>query len=77
MSALITFFLPFALDIMFEVQSAVLKGNRLCVPIMVYHVEESENAMAVKQKCERLRELSHAPISILIFLKSKKKLPAM
>ncbi|KAF5891553.1 protein FAM, partial [Clarias magur] len=52
--------------IMFEVQSAVLEVNRLCVPIMVYHVDERESGMAVKQKCKRLQELSRAPITCLV-----------
>ncbi|KAF4076569.1 hypothetical protein AMELA_G00216540 [Ameiurus melas] len=51
---------------MFEDQSAVVEVNRLCVPIMVCHENDNENPMTVKQKCERLRESSRAPITCLV-----------
>ncbi|XP_053506888.1 protein FAM227A-like [Ictalurus furcatus] len=51
---------------MFEAQSAVVEVNRLCVPIMVCHENDKENPMTVKQKCERLRESSRAPITCLV-----------
>ncbi|XP_053083335.1 protein FAM227A isoform X2 [Pangasianodon hypophthalmus] len=51
---------------MFEAQSAVVEVNRLCMPVMVCHEDDRETSMTVKQKCERLRELSRAPITCLV-----------
>lgn len=58
-------FIFFTLGAMLEARGAAVEVNRLCLPIMVCHEEDRVNPMTVKQKCERFRELSRAPISIL------------
>ncbi|XP_047662361.1 protein FAM227A-like isoform X2 [Tachysurus fulvidraco] len=51
---------------MFEAPNVEVDVNRLCVPVMVWHEDDRENPMTVKQDCKRLQELSHAPISCLV-----------
>ncbi|XP_060722417.1 protein FAM227A-like [Tachysurus vachellii] len=51
---------------MFEAQNVDVDVNRMCVPVMVWHEEDRENTMTVKQDCKRRQELSQAPISCLV-----------
>ncbi|XP_058274286.1 protein FAM227A-like [Hemibagrus wyckioides] len=52
---------------MFEAQNIEVNVNRVCVPVMsVFHDDDRENPVTVKQKCERLQELSRAHIPCLV-----------
>lgn len=58
-------FVFIALGTMFEAQNIEVNVNRVCVPVMVFHDDDRENPMTVKQKCERQQKLSCAHICIL------------
>ncbi|KAK3534617.1 hypothetical protein QTP86_016770, partial [Hemibagrus guttatus] len=59
-------FVFFALGTMFKAQNIEVNVNRVCVPVIVFHDDDRENPMTVKQTCERLQELSRAHIPCLV-----------